>query len=119
MNPKRTWAYVLAASLTFYGLASARAHQPMQMLTAVCLFCASGLMLVTAWFPQLRVGGLAAIRVAFVSSTFILRSLALAMVGSVHADTFGRVIGAGTSACWAVVVVLMRLQFEMSHAATD
>lgn len=111
------WSVVVAAALTLYGVASWRAQEPLQTAVAVASWAAAFSCLSAPFVPAVQTGRGAAIRVGVSTSAFLLRSFALIIVGTARIDRTGELIGAGTSACFAAAVVLMRLQFEVTIAA--
>lgn len=113
----RCWSVVASALLVLYSIAASRAHGlPMQQASKVFLMVAAALQFATIFTPWLQVGLVAAVRVAFESSSLLFRSLALIVVGTPTSDRMGEFIGAGTALCFACSIVLMRLMFEMAMA---
>lgn len=90
----------------------------MQHLTEIALFAAAAVTLASPFVRYLQTGRGAAIRVAFVSSAMLLRALALVVVGNNYSERIGELVAAGVATTTALTVVLFRMQFEVTIAAS-
>lgn len=94
-----------------------RDHASMQGAAAVALFVAAGWMFATPFIPWLQRQKPSMVRIAFVSSAFTLRGLALIISGSERIDRTAELLAAGNAIAFAVIVVLMRMQYEAAVVA--